>query len=121
MARRVPAGEMRHPVSIVQHKIDSGTTAYDSYGQVSATTTAWTEIASGRAAIEQLSGTEAEIARQVYPKATYRVTVDYSSVLDSTGGSRRSVRFGSRYLHIGGMMNPDLENVQLQLLCSEER
>lgn len=121
MAKRIPAGEMRHYVTIAEHKIDAGTTAYDSYGQVSVSTTAWTTAIATRAKIEQLSGDEAIVARQIYPLASHRVTVDYNSTLASTGGSRRCVVFGGRYLHIGAVVNPDLENVQLQLLCGEER
>jgi head-tail adaptor len=121
MAKRIPAGEMRHLVTIKEHKIESGTTAYNTYGQVSVSTTAWQTGITTRAKIEQLSGSEAEVARQIYPLATHRVTIDYSSTLESTGGSRRAVVFGSRYLHIGAILNADLENVQLQLLCGEER
>lgn len=121
MAKRIPAGQMRHSITIYEHKIDAGSTAYDSFGGVSASTTAWTAAKTMRARIEQLSGEELVVARQVYPKASYRVTVDYSSTLDSTGGSRRAVVYGSRWLHIGGVVNEGLENVQLQLLCGEER
>ena len=121
MIKRVPAGQMRHVVTIKDHKIESGSTAYDSYGQISVSTTALQTGIRTRAKIEQLTGEEAVIARQIYPKATYMVTVDYNSTLDSTGGSRRVVTFGNRKLHIGAVINPDMENRQLQLLCGEER
>ena len=121
MAKRMPAGRKRHFVTIKEHKIESGSTDYDSYGQISASSTAWTTGITTRAAIEQLSGTEAEVARQIYPHATYMVTVDYNSTLASTGGSRRAVVFDSRFLHIGGVINPDMENIELQLLCGEKR
>lgn len=119
--RRTAAGEFRHPVVIKSHKIEAGTTAYDTYGQLSASSTAWTTIISRRAKIEQLSGDEALIARQIYPKATYRVTLDYDATLASTGGARRAVVFNSRFLYVGAVLNPDMENVELQLLCGEER
>jgi len=121
MAKRIPAGEMRHLVTIREHKIEGGTTAYDSYGQVSISTTAWNTGITCRAKIEHLSGDELIIARQLYARATHRVTVDYNSTLDSTGGSRRAVVFGSRWMHIGAVVNEDLENRQLRLLCGEER
>lgn len=121
MAKRIPAGQMRHVVTLKEHKIDAGTTAVDSYGQVSVSTTAWRSLANVRAKIEQLSGNEAELARQLYPTASHMVTIDYNATLASTGGSRRAVLFGSRWLHIGAVINPDLENRQLQLLCGEER
>lgn len=119
--RRTAAGEKRHPVTIREHKIEAGTTAYDSYGQLSASSTAWTTLVSRRAKIEQLSGDEALIARQLYPRATYRVTVDYFATLASTGGYRRAVVFDNRFLFVGAILNPDMENVELQLLCGEER
>ncbi len=121
MAKRIPAGDMRHLVTIKEHKIEASSTAYDSYGQLSISSTAWATGITARAKIEQLSADELVIARQIYPSATYRVTVDYNSTLASTGGSRRAVVFGSRFLFIGGIINPDMENVQLQLLCGEER
>jgi head-tail adaptor len=119
--RRIPAGDMRHVVTIKEHKIEAGSTALDTFGQLSVSSTAWTSTVTRRAKIEQLSGDEAQIARQLYPRATYRVTVDYDEVLASTGGSRRSVLFNNRYLFVGAVLNPDMENVQLQLLCGEER
>lgn len=121
MAKRIPAGLMRHLVTIKEHKIESASTEYDDYGQLSSSSTALSTGTNFRAYIEQLSGREAEVARQVYPSASHRVTVDYNSTLDSTGGPRRVVVFGSRTLNIGAVLNPDLENVQLQLLCGEER
>lgn len=112
---------MRHYVTLKEHKIESGSTAVDTYGQVSTSTTAWRSMTNARAKIEQLSGTEVEIARQLYPKASHMVTVDYNATLASTGGARRAVLFGSRWLFIGAVINPDLENRQLQLVCGEER
>jgi SPP1 family predicted phage head-tail adaptor len=108
-------------VQIKQHKIDAGTTGYDTFGQVSISSTAWTNIFTRRAKIEQLSGVEAERARQLYPMATYRVTVDYDSKIGSTGGNRKVVMYRGRQLFVGAILNPDLENVQLELLCGEER
>lgn len=121
MAKRIPAGEMRHLVTIKKHKIEAGTTAYDAYGQVSVSTTAWTNPITRRAAIEQLSGQEAMIAKQSWPNAKYKVTVDYDATLASTGGARRAVFFGTRVLFVGAVINPDLENVQLELICGEEK
>ena len=121
MSVRIPAGEMRHQVIIKEHKIELGTTAVDTYGQVSVSTTAWATGITTRAKIEQLTGRELEIARQNYAAATHRVTIDYNSTMGSTGASRRAVVFGSRFLFIGAVLNEDMENRQLQLLCGEER
>jgi head-tail adaptor len=112
---------MRHLVTIKRHKIEAGTTAYDTFGQVSTSSTAWSQGVARRAAIEQLSGNEAVLARQLYPNASYRVTVDYDSSLASTGGARQAVFYGTRILYVGAVLNPDLENLQLELLCGEER
>lgn len=108
-------------VTIKQHKIERGTTAYDSFGQVSHSSTAWETVARCKAKIEHLSGNEAIIARQIYPNASHRLTVDYNATLASTGGSRRAAVFGLRFLHVGAVIDPNMERFQLQLLCGEER
>jgi head-tail adaptor len=121
MAKRIPAGHMRHRVVIKRHKLDAGTTAYDSFGLVSASSTAWDTVATKRAHIEALSGNEAVLARQLYANATYRVTLDYDQTLSSVGGSRCAVVHDGRFLYVGAVIQPDLEHVQLQLLCGESR
>lgn len=121
MSRRIPAGEMRHLITIKQHKIESGSTALDSYGQVSASTTAWETLCTARARIRQLSGNELTLARQKFASASEEVVIDYNATLDSTGGFRRAVVFGSRWMYIGAVINEDFENRQLQLICGEER
>lgn len=118
---RIPAGEMRHVVIIKEHKIDLGTTAYDSYGMVSISSTAWVTAATVRAKIEELGAGESDISRQKFPTSSHMVTIDYSSTLASTGGPRRAVVFGSRFLHIGAILNPGNENRQLVLICGEEK
>ena len=117
MAKRTPAGERRHVVSI-EDNASEGT--YDSYGQVSAASSDWTTSVNDRAKIETLSGDEGILARQIYPNASKRVTIDYHSTMMTTGATRRRVKFGSRYLYVGAVVNPDEENVELQLLCGEE-
>lgn len=121
MAKRLPAGEFRHRVTIKEHKIESSSTQYDSYGQLSTSSTARHTGIVTRAKIEELSGNELEIARQRYANARYQVTIDYNATLDSTGGSRREIVFGNRTLHIGAVMNTDMENVELVLLCGSEK
>ena len=121
MANRIPAGELKRVVTIYQRKIDSGTTAYDSYGLVSASSTAWDAVAQRRAKIEMLNGNEAELARQVYPRATHRVILDYEETLDSTGANRCAIVYQGRYLHVGAVINESLGRWQLEVLCGEER
>lgn len=119
--RRLPSGEKNKYVTIKRHKIESSSTAFDSYGQLSTSTTALVSSFGAWAKIEQLSGEELTVARQIYPKANYQITIDYNSTLDSTGGSRRVVDYNSKIYHIGAVINPDLENIELQLLCGTER
>ena len=116
MVKRIPAGMFRHQVTL-----QTQSTALDSYGQTSASTTAWGNDDTVRAHITTLSGREVEIARQIYPSATHRVTIEYLSSMDSTGATRKRVLFGERALFIGHVNNPDMENWHLELLCGEER
>ncbi len=120
MAKRVPAGEMRHVIKLMEHKIETGSTAYDTYGMISASSTAWNRIAIVRAKIEELSGAKNEISRQAYPTASHMITIDYSTTLATTGGPRRAIVFNNtRWIYIRAIMNPDQENRQLQMICSE--
>jgi len=112
---------MRHVVKVLQHKIEAGSTAVDTYGQISASTTAWETGVVTRAKIEQLTGDEAIVARQVYARASHRLTIDYNSTLASTGGQRRAVEFEGRQMYIGGIIDTEMEHLQLILLCGEER
>ncbi len=100
----------------IEVQTDIGT--QDSYGQ---TTHDWTTDICLRAKIETLRGAEGELARQIYPHATHRVTTEYHTDLNSTGATRRRVKFGTRALHIGAIINPDEESFHLELLCGEER
>ncbi len=118
---RIPTGEKRHWVTIKRHKIETSSTAVDEYGQLSASSTAFVNTVGCWAKIEQLTGEELELARQIYPKATYQITIDYASTMDSTGASRRSVEYNNRLYHIGAIVNPNMENIDLQLLCGTER
>lgn len=121
MYRRTQAGEKNKYVTIKRHKIESSSTSLDTYGQLSTSTTAQVKSFSAWAKVEQLAGDELVVARQIYPQATYRFTIDYNSTLDSTGGSRRAVEYNNKLYHIGSVINPDLENIELQLLCGTER
>lgn len=104
---------LRHEVSI-----QAKTTSLNTYGQAS-TTGSWTTEKTVRAHIETLSGRELDLARQVFPTATRRVTIEYLSTMDSTGATQRRVLFGSRALYIGHIDNPEFENWHLELLCGE--
>ena len=113
MAKRIAAGDMRHVIEIQD---DVG--EQDSYGQI---THDWNTCIETRAKLETLRGAEGDLARQIYPHATTRATIDYRSELSSTGATRMRLCFGDRTLFIGAVINPDEENVYLELLCGEER
>lgn len=119
MSVRLPAGEMRHVLKIMEHKIESNTTAYDTYGMVSASSTAWHYVSTVRGNIKELSGAKESISRQKYPTASHMVTIDYNSILASTGGTRRAFLFGTRWMFMSAILNPDQENRQMQVVCSE--
>ena len=125
MAKRIPAGEMRHTVKIERHTIETtaDTTGdpYNYYAHISSTSGDWSDVLSCRAKIENLRGEEGILARQVYPSASHRITINYFSTMNTTGATRRRVTFGSRTMHIGAILNPDEENLQLQLLVGEEK
>ncbi len=104
---------MRHEVDI---QSDRG--SQDSYGQ---TDTDWKTDICTKARIKTLRGAEGELAKQIYPNATVEVTIDYYEELADSGATQRRLCFGSRVLNIGAIINPDEENVQLELLCGEER
>lgn len=112
---------MKHLVTVKKRKIDRGTTAYDSYGAVSASSTAWETVCVRRAKIDALNATEAQIARQVYPTASHRVILDYDATLASTGANRCAILWNDRFLHVAGVINVSGWNWQLEVLCGEER
>lgn len=109
---------MRHRVEI--QSLASST--LDSYGRVTqASSSDWNTDYIVQAKIMDLRGEEAALARQIYPRATSTVSVDYISALDSTGATRRRVKFGSRYLYVGYIRDVDNEHFVHQLVCGEER
>ena len=71
--------------------------------------------------IETLSGREAELARSVYPDATYKVEMyadprnPVTAVMYLTGGT-----LGTRRLNVGFVNDRDLKGVQYELLCGED-
>ncbi len=115
MAKRIPAGQMRHTV-----KIQAYSTGLDTYGQ-SSTAGLWNDCVEVRAKISPLRGNEAILARQVYPSASHSIMIDYLSTMDTTGATQLRVLYGSRAMNIGAILNPDEENWQMELLCGEER
>ncbi len=116
MAKRIRAGDLRHQINI-----QAPSTTLDSFGQTVTSSSGWTTQATVRAAIMPLLGSEQTLARQIYPKATSRVTIEYLSTMDTTGATAKRILFGSKALAIGAVMTPDEEGWHLDLLCSEEQ
>lgn len=117
--RRIKAGDMRHEVHVLEHKIESNSTAYDGYGMVSASSTAWKRLQIVRGKYESLGVSKPFIAGQQEPNASHRITIDYLPVLATTGGPRRALSVNGRMLYIQGALDVDFEQRQLQVFCSE--
>lgn len=102
------AGKLRHSVQLIRDVV----TGTGNRGQ--AETTPIT-LATVPAAIEELSGTELEKAKQLVATATTRVTIRYYEGLTTAD----RVQFGDRVLNIGHILNFDNRNFSLVLTCSE--
>lgn len=103
------AGALRHVASIESEGLTS-----DGAG---GSTSAWTEFASVRVAIEPLNGRELFAAQQTQSRVSHRVTLRYDASKVPTTAMR--VNFGGRLLYIEAVLNPEERNVWLELLCEE--
>lgn len=102
------AGQLRHLVTIQTPPTSAGTR-----GQSSGS---WSTVeANVPAKIENLTGREAERARQIAPTATHQVTLRYRSGVTT----QQRLLFGSRELNIEHVNNLDERNRVLVLLCKE--
>lgn len=93
-------------------ELQSRSAAVDSFGGQSTT---WTTALTVWARIEPLSGRALEAARQLHAEVTHRVTIRYRPGI--TAAMR--VKYGSRLLDVGYVLNPREANEQLQLMCTE--
>lgn len=102
-------GRLRHRVIIQTREATLG-----SRGQASTT---WQDVDTVWASVETLSGRELEVAKRQHAEATHRVRMRYHSAV------REEVRlkFGSRYLHVQAVDNPEQRNAELVLTCGEAR
>ena len=109
MTTRIASGERTHKVAI-----RNATEAADAYGELIRTyTTAKTVW--GR--VKQLSGREAEIARQIVASATHEVVIPYDSIVtEETQFEVRGRTFG-----IVAIDNRDLADIELVCLCEEAK
>lgn len=106
------AGQMKERLELQRE----GSEIYDALGQVE---TLPETVATVWARVVPLSGREAVIARKQQASATHQVTIRYSS---DTAGVTPEFWFlwGQRQLNIAQVINTDLRNRQLVLLCSEQ-
>ncbi len=103
-----PTGTLDRKIEL-QEKVS---TAADSVGQRTFT---WTTFATVWAAIVPVSAREQEFAKSFGGDTSHKVTIRYRS------GITRAIRilFGTRVLHVNGVLNPDERNVRLELFCAE--
>ena len=98
-------GSLRHRVTIQQPPSGTGTRGER--------TGDWSDLATVRAHIEQLSGDE---LIQAHQQVANRVTIRYTAGVTP----EQRVKFGDRYLYIGAVDNVDQLNRLIVLTCREE-
>lgn len=103
-------GKLRHRVDV---QTKGAATAGDRGQPVASWVNLYSDIYAG---VEPLSGREAELARQLVPQASFKVTLRYHA--DITTQER--IVFGSQILNIGYINNPEQRNLWLILLCEAE-
>lgn len=105
----IPAGKLRHRVTIEQPA-----TSRDSRGRQ---TDNWKQCARASAQITNLSGTDAETARQYYATATVRINLRVRRNFKLETAHR--IRFGKRLFEVGYIDNVDQVNSVWSILASE--
>ena len=106
-----PAGARTFRVTI-----EDPPAAQDTFGGLSGS---WTVVDTVSASFKALRGTEQEIARKLYPKATCIIGMRFNSNFTLTTDMR--LIFRTRTLAIGYIDNVDELDIDLMILCSEER
>ena len=101
------AGRLRHRL-VLQSK----TYTRDSYG---AALVSWTTEATVWGAIEPLTARELFAQQQIQPEAQVRIVIRYYSGLDSSW----RVSHGGLYYNIVEVINRDLRNAEVTLLCRQ--
>ncbi len=105
-------GRLRNRVSILERA-----TTLDSLGRQVRSDSAWVETCRPFAAIRELSGNEAEQARQISAEATILIEIWWRPGVSS----QNRVRFGDRTFEIRAAIDPDAQKRDLFLYCSEAR
>lgn len=105
-------GRLRHRVTLQQQ-----TTAYDSLGRQSRQPTGWTNVAGLWAEVRELSGREAEKAKQIVADASHAVTIRFRPGVNS----QQRLLFRGRVFQIKAVLDDDSTQRELLLLCGEDR
>ena len=103
------AGRLRHRITIQQPTAGSA----NAYGE---TTDTWTTFAEVRAAIIPQTAREFVAAQQVRGTMTHLLEIRALSGITN----QMRVKFGTRYLHIDGVIEIDERGREMRLACVEE-
>ncbi len=101
------AGKLRYLVTVQQP-----TDTPNSFGEPVIT---WAALVRTHASIEPLSGRELWNAQQVQAQVTHRVRLRYYPGVMA----KMRVSYGSRYLNIESVIDPEERHRELELLCTE--
>jgi len=107
----IRAGQLRHRVEL---QTLSGSTVADSRGH---SQKSFLTVDTVRAKIEYLSGTEGILAKQLFPKATHRVLLRFSSQINE----QARLKFNGRFLNIESVERVDEKLREMWLICAEDR
>jgi len=101
------AGRLRHRVTV-----QTPTGSASAFGEI---TNAWSDVATVWAAVEPTNSTERMENEQAKTFTSHRVLMRHRSDVSTT----ERVKFGSRYLHVNSVINPNEQDQMLELLCTE--
>jgi SPP1 family predicted phage head-tail adaptor len=107
------AGRLRHRIAL-QRKT-AGSPQRTGSGAPDA---AWTTVATVSASIEPLRGKEFTDSLAVQSSVSVRIRIRYSSEIAGVDASWRALH-GSTVYSIEAVINPDVRNAELQLMCSQ--
>ena len=91
----------------------TGTKSADTMG--AAGTTSYSDTLTCWAAIWPLSANESLENLKTEHKVTHRIRCWYSSSIDEA----QRIKYGSRYFEIVSLINPDEQNVELEIIATE--
>lgn len=105
-------GRLRHRIQLQRQ-----TPQLDDLGRQSRAADKWTTVAAVWAEVLELSGKQAELAKQQAADASYAVTIRHRPGMDAT----MRLLFRDRVLEIKAVLDSASDRRQLLLLCGEER